>query len=113
MSSTLSFDAQDLPDVEYSGRAERRRTTDPEKALQWAYLPMIITLLVNAIFFVAYWVPEFARFPGHSWMFDQLAPLASTSLTSQGHPITQVQVGRGSLIPTFLLLASLALPSLF
>lgn len=113
MSSTLSFDAKDLPDVEYSGRQESRRTSDPRTALQWAYLPMIITVLVNAIFFVAYWVPEFARFPGHSWIFDQLAPLASTSLTSQGQPITQVQVGRGSLIPTFLLLASLALPALF
>lgn len=113
MSSTLSFDAQDLPDVEYSGRTESRRHRDPRTALQWAYLPMIISVLVNAIFFVAYWVPEFARFPGHSWLFDQLAPLASTSLTSQGHPITQVQVGRGSMIPTFLLLASLALPALF
>ena len=30
--------------------------------------------MVNAIFFVAYWVPEFARFPGHNWLFDQLAP---------------------------------------
>lgn len=114
MSSTLSFDAQDLPDVEYSGRTEGpRRRRDPRSALQWVYVPMVITIVVNAIFFVAYWMPEFARFPGHSWLFDQLAPLASTSLTSQGEPITQVQVGRGSLIPTFLLLASLPLPGLF
>jgi hypothetical protein len=114
MSSTLSFDAQDLPDVEYSGRQDgRRRQRDPRKALQWAYLPMAIVLVVNAVFFVAFWVPEFARFPGHDWLFNQLAPLASTSLTSQDQPIAHVQVGRGSLIPTFLLLASLPLPALF
>jgi hypothetical protein len=114
MSSTLSFDAQDLPDVEYSGRpVGPRRQRGPHKALQWAYLPMAIALVVNVTFFVAYWVPEFARFPGHDWLFNQLAPLASTTLTSQGQPIAQVQVGRGSLIPTFLLLASLPLPALF
>ncbi len=114
MSSTLSFDAHDVPDVEYSGRTEdKRQRRDPHSALQWVYLPLLLTLIVNAIFLVAYWVPEFARFPGHGWLFNQLAPLASTSLTSQGVPIAQVQVGRGSLIPTFLLLASLPLPALF
>lgn len=114
MSSTLSFDAQDLPDVEYSGRSDdRRKRRDPRSALQWAYAPLAITLVVNAIFFVAYWVPEFARFPGHDWLYNQLAPLGSTALTSQGEPLAQVQVGRGSLIPTFLLLASLPLPALF
>ena len=114
MSSTLSFDAQDLPDVEYSGRSTPgRKQQDPRTALQWAYLPMIITVLVNAVFMVAYWVPEFARFPGHAWLFDQLAPLASASLTSRGDPVATVQAGRSSLIPTFLLLASLPLPVLF
>lgn len=115
MSSTVSFDAQDLPDVEYSGRPDGRgkKHQDPRTALRWAYLPMVITLLVNAVFLVAYWVPEFSRFPGHDWLFNQLAPLASTSLTSQGEPVAQVQAGRGSLIPTFLLLASLPLPALF
>ena len=115
MSSTLSFDAQDLPDVEYAGppTAGKRRHRDPRTALQWAYLPMIVSLLVNAVFLVAYWVPEFARFPGHAWLFDQLGPLASTTLTSHGQPVADVQVGRGSLVPTFMLLASLPLPALF
>ena len=114
MSSTLSFDAHDVPDVEYAGPpAGRRKHRDPGNSLQWAYLPMIITLLVNAAFLVAYWVPEFARFPGHDWLFGQLSPLASTLLTSQGLPITEAQVGRGALIPTFMLLASLPLPALF
>lgn len=114
MSSTLSFDAHDVPDVEYSGRADNpRQRRDPHAALQWAYLPLLITTIVNAVFLVAYWVPEFARFPGHDWLFNQLAPLASTSLTSRGVSIAEVQVGRGSLIPTFLLLASLPLPALF
>jgi FtsH-binding integral membrane protein len=114
MSSILSFDAQDLPDVEYAGPPTgRRRQRDPRTALQWAYLPMIITVIVNAIFLVGYWVPEFARFPGHAWLFDQLAPLASASLTSRGEPVAAVQAGRGSSIPTFLLLASLPLPALF
>lgn len=115
MSSTLSFDAQDLPDVDYTGRppSGQRKRIDPRTALQLAHLPMIITLVVNAIFFVAWWVPEFAHFPGHDWLFNQLAPLASTTLTSQGQPIADVQVDRGSLVPTFLLLASLPLPALF
>ena len=115
MSSTLSFDAQDLPDVEYAGPPVqgKRRHRDPRTALQWAYLPMVVTLVVNAIFLVAYWVPEFARFPGHTWLFNQLGPLASTTLTSQGQPVADVQVGRGSLVPTFMLLASLPLPALF
>lgn len=114
MSSTLSFDAQDLPDVEYAGRPESpRRRRDPRTAMQWAYAPLAIAVVVNAVFFVAYWVPEFARFPGHDWLYNQLAPLASTSLTSQGVPLAQVQIGRGSFIPTFLLLASFPLPALF
>lgn len=115
MSSTLSFDAQDLPDVEYAGPAPqgKRKQRDPRTALQWAHLPMIITVAVNAVFLVAHWVPEFGRFPGHAWLFDQLGPLASTALTSQGQPVADVQVGRGPLIPTFLLLASLPLPALF
>lgn len=114
MSSTVSFDAQDLPDVEYAGTpAGQRKQRDPHSALQWAYLPMIITVVVNVVFFVAYWVPEFARFPGHGWLFNQLGPLASTWLTSAGQPVAGVQIGRGSLIPTFLLLASLPLPALF
>ena len=114
MSSTLSFDAHDLPDVEYTGRTDdRRRRRDPRTALQWAYAPLAITVAVNAVFFVAYWVPEFARFPGHDWLYNQLAPLASATLTSEGQPLAQVQMGRGSLIPTFLLLASLPLPALF
>ena len=114
MSSTLSFDAHDVPDVQYSGRTDdRHQRRDPRSALQWAYLPLVITTVVNAIFLVAYWVPEFARFPGHDWLFNQLAPLASMPLTSQGVPIAEVQVSRGSLIPTFLLLASVPLPALF
>lgn len=114
MSSTLSFDAHEVPDVNYSGApADRRKRRDPRTALQWAYLPVIITVSVNLVFLVAYWVPEFARFPGHGWLLDQLGPLASTALTSQGQPVAEVQAGRGSLIATFLLLSSLALPALF
>ncbi len=115
MSSTLSFDAQDLPDVEYAGPAPqgKRRPRDPRTALQWAHLPMIIAVAANAVFFVAHWVPEFGRFPGHAWLFNQLGPLASTALTSQGQPVADVQIGRGALIPTYLLLASLPLPALF
>ncbi len=114
MSSTLSFDAQDLPDVEYAGPPVqgKRKHRDPQTALQWAYLPMAISLVVNSVFLVAYWVPEYDRFPGHAWLFDQLGPLAST-LASQGRPVADVQVGRGSLVPTFMLLASLPLPALF
>ena len=66
MSSTLSFDAHDLPDIDYTGRSDdQRKHGDPRTALRWACLPMIITLAVNAIFFDAWWVPEYARFPGH------------------------------------------------
>ena len=114
MSSTLSFDAHDLPDIDYTGRTpDQRRHSDPRTALRWAYLPMIITLTVNAIFFVAWWVPEFSRFPGHEWLYNQLTPLASATFTSQGQPVSEIQAGRGSLIATFLLLASLPLPALF
>ena len=114
MSSTLSFDAHDLPDIDYTGRTpDNRKHSDPRGALRWAYLPMVITLSVNAIFFVAWWVPEFARFPGHEWLYNQLTPLASASLTSQGQPVSPVQATRGSVIATFLLVASLPLPALF
>ncbi|MDN5762657.1 MAG: hypothetical protein L0H41_10120 [Microlunatus sp.] len=115
MSSTLSFDAQNLPDVEYSGApaAGRGKGRDPHTALRWAHVPMIISIVANAAFLVVYWVPEFGRFPGHEWLLNQLAPLASSTLTSQGQSVTAFQEGRGALIPTFLLLASLPLPALF
>ena len=114
MSSTLSFDAHDLPDIDYGGRSsDKRKHSDPRSALRWAYLPMIITLSVNAIFFVAWWVPEYSRFPGHAWLYNQLTPLASATLTSQGQAVSALQAGRGSVIATFLLIASLPLPALF
>ena len=114
MSSIITFDPSEVPSVELGepGGARRRRTRQAGHPLRWAYLPMIISGSVNAIFLVVYWVPEFGAFPGRTAVLTQLSPLAVPGLTSAGAAVVPLQVGRTGLIAAFLLVVGLALPVL-
>jgi hypothetical protein len=93
-------------------RRRRGRTGRSSASLRWCWLPAIFSLSVNAIFLVAWWLPEFGNFPGHQAVFAQLWPLASPELTSAGQPLVSAQVGRSGLLAALLLATSVALPFL-
>jgi len=66
-------------------------------------VPALISLSVQLVFFLAYWIPETSTFPQRTWWLTQLSPLASPVLTSAGHaqvPAQEVQSG----VPGLLLL---------
>jgi len=68
-----------------------------------AAVPGLISLGVQLVFFLAYWIPETSTFPGRTWWLTQLVPLASPALTSAGQaqvPGQEVQSG----VPGLLLL---------
>ena len=44
----------------------------------WVAVPGLISLTVQLVFFLAYWIPETSTFPGRTWWLAQLAPLAAT-----------------------------------
>ncbi|HLT61411.1 MAG TPA: hypothetical protein VK020_09485 [Microlunatus sp.] len=73
------------------------------KVLEFANVPLLISVVVNVIFFVAYWLPEFGQGPSDP-LLGQLAPLASAALITGGESWYASQRGTG----TWLLLLSLA-----
>lgn len=58
-----------------------------------AFIPLIISLVVQWVFFLHYWLPETIDFPARIWWLTQLAPLASPLLTSGGEPQVAAQQG--------------------
>lgn len=74
------------------------------KVLEFAGLPMLITVITNVAFFVAYWLPEFGR-GGDDPILGQLAPLASSSFATGGEIWYATQRGTG----TWLLIFGLAI----
>ncbi len=72
-------------------------------------VPLIISLTVHWIFFIAYWIPETSTFPAHAWWLTQLSPLVSKSLTSAGQPQVDVQAEQSGLGGLILLACSFAL----
>ncbi len=78
-------------------------------ARQLAAIPLIISVLIQLIYFVAYWIPETSAVPAHSWWLSQLSPLASTWLTSLGQPQVQVQSGHSGVPGGVLLICGAAL----
>lgn len=122
MTAVVSFDRERAPgggDPPGSGpawgfrRSSRGGAGDrSHHSLRWCWLPAIASVSVNAIFLVAWWLPEFGSFPGNQAVFAQLWPLASQELTSAGQPVVHDQVGRSGWLPALLLVTSLALPFL-
>jgi len=78
-------------------------------ARQVATIPLTISVLVQLIYFVAYWIPETSAVPAHEWWLSQLSPLASTWLTSLGQPQVPVQVGQSGVPGTALLICGAVL----
>ncbi|HEY5821188.1 MAG TPA: hypothetical protein VIT20_04395 [Propionibacteriaceae bacterium] len=73
------------------------------RAYLLAALPLIISLAVHWIFFIAYWIPETSTFPAHQWWLTQLSPMASKSLTSAGHPQVPDQIEQSGVAGLLLL----------
>ena len=67
-------------------------------------MPFSISLTVNLIFLLQYWLPETSDFPDSEWWMTQLAPLASPWLTSRGQPQVTAQYDSG-LAPAVMLVA--------
>lgn len=88
----------------------RSSEPDPWRPLRWAYVPLGLSLLAHWIFFVAHWVPEVSRFPGHEALLTQLWPLVSTGLSSDGVAVVGAQLDRSTAPAGWLLLVALALP---
>lgn len=78
-------------------------------AQQIAAIPLIISVLVELIYFVAYWIPETSAVPAHQWWLSQLSPLTSTWLTSLGNPQVPVQAGQSGVPGGLLLICGAAL----
>lgn len=74
-----------------------------KRVLEFANLPMLIMVVINAIFFVAYWLPEFGR-PSDP-LLAQVAPLASAAIATGGEAWYGTQRGTG----TWLLIFGIAL----
>ena len=88
-----------------SSATERENTT---KNRYWATVPFWISYVVHLFFLLQYWLPETAGFPKSRWWMDQLAPLASTWLTSRGEPQVPIQASSG-LAPLVMLVAGIGL----
>lgn len=111
----ITFDANEVPPADLGSPGptspdERRRTGSG--ALRLVGVPLAISLAVNAIFLVVWWLPEYSRFPGHEALLTQLSPLASKELTSLSQPVVAAQQDRSGLVAAFLLVAAIALPPL-
>lgn len=85
----------------------RRDTWQP---MRWAYVPLVLSLAAHWVFFVAHWVPEVSRFPGHEALLTQLWPLVSTGLGSDGVAVVAAQLDRSTWPAGWLLVVALALP---
>ncbi len=70
------------------------------KVLEFAGVPMLITVIINVAFFVAYWLPEFGRGADDPFL-GQLAPLASASFATAGETWYATQRGTGTWLLIF------------
>lgn len=77
------------------------------RVLELSRLPMLIMVVVNVIFFVAYWLPELAR-GNDDPLLGQLAPLASAAFATGGEVWFDTQRSTG----TWLLIFGLAIATL-
>lgn len=115
MTAVVSFDREEISPVDI-GSSEPGPEPEPGReshhSLRWAWVPAIISVAVNAIFLVAWWLPEFSNFPGHQDALTQLWPLAAKELTSAGQAVVQAQVGRSGVLAALMLITSLAVPFL-
>ncbi len=80
----------DLPKREDPGAPGVARPRGRNAAL----IPLVISLCVQLVFFLHYWLPETINFPTREWWLTQLAPLASPLLTSGAEPQVAAQQGQ-------------------
>jgi hypothetical protein len=108
-----------MSQIDYANRTAQRpglgplTTSEKEREVAvknraWASVPWSISLTVNLIFLLYYWLPEMNDFPGNQWWMAQLAPLASPWLTSRGQPQVAAQQGTG-LGPAVMLVSAFVL----
>ena len=114
MTAVVSFDREDEAPLESGppGAVPERPDPPSRRGFPWCWLPAVISVGVNCVFAVAWWLPEFSRFPRHEAVLTQLWPLATKELVSAGQPVVDAQLGRSGLLAALLLVASLALPFL-
>ena len=96
MTAVVSLDSEEISPVDIGSSGPSPKSEpgrESHHSLRWAWVPAIISVAVNAIFLVAWWLPEFSNFPGHQAALTQLWPLATKELTSAGQPVVQAQVG--------------------
>ncbi|MET0694863.1 MAG: hypothetical protein ABWY56_13100 [Propionibacteriaceae bacterium] len=108
-------DGSDPRALHLGGLASRRRHASgvsAAEALSLVHVPAIISVGAGCLFFVVFWVPEFASFPGAQFVLEQFAPLVSKELTSQSEAVVPSQVGHLGLPAAFMLLVSLLLAPL-
>ncbi len=89
MTAVVSFDSEEISPVDIGSSGPSPKSEpgrESHHSLRWAWVPAIISVAVNAIFLVAWWLPEFSNFPGHQAALTQLWPLATKELTSAGQP---------------------------
>ena len=89
------------------GAGSRRRAVTAPVALQLVYVPALITVVVAWVFFVMHWLPELRGLPGMIPLLEQLAPLASKELSSQGQPVVSSQADHSGVPAAYLLVVSL------
>jgi hypothetical protein len=77
------------------------------RAMTTSIIPAAISLGVNFIFFIMYWIPETSHLPGRSGLLTALSPLASKYLASGGTEIVGLQREQLGLSPILLLIISL------
>jgi hypothetical protein len=77
------------------------------RAMMTSMIPAAISLGVNFIFFIVYFIPETSHFPGRSGLLTELSPLASKYLASGGTEIVGLQREQLGLSPILLLITSL------
>lgn len=84
-------------------------SSDPTRGEQnrlLAAVPLAIVVAIQLLFFVQYWLPETHRFPTRDWWLRELAPLASSAMTSSGEPQVAAQYGPWGFTTALLLIAS-------
>lgn len=98
------------PDLGVIGGADAAaEDTASLTAQQIAAIPLIISVVAQLIYFVAYWIPETIGVPAHEWWLSQLSPLASSWLTSGGESQVLIQDHQSGVPGALLLLCGGAL----
>jgi hypothetical protein len=114
MTAVVSFDRDEVSPAQIGtpGSDRDQPKSAAYRSLRWCWVPAIISVTVNTIFLVVWWLPEYSTFPGHDAILTQLWPLASKELITGNEAVVAAQTGRSGLLPALLLITSILLPFL-